>query len=640
MTDALSDFDDVETVVADPLRFKLKLGIGEDAYATIRYGKSLQELWDIGGVAAAGAGFASSSTVATTFFGGGWLAALGLGTAVTPVGWVIGAAAASAGAYYGVTRLIAQFRGSRVQQIPEFINTPIDLLGISLFDFIATLAVKIAAIDGLIDPAEKSAISGYFVREWGYDPRYVETALDLIEENEGKLSLRETAAALATFQRENPDCNYAAMQKEIIGFLRETSEADGRLDEREELALERIEAVLSQAGGFSLLPSIGSALGTAAAAPMQLVSWAGSFLFRGTDDTPATEEVAKAIEAAIPIVWLLGKTGAGKSSLIRRLTGSTITEVGNGFAPCTRTSQRYDHPQDAPLLRFLDTRGLGEAGYDPAEDLAACEGHSHAVLVLARLDDPVQGEVAEALAAVLHRRPEVEVLLVHTAGDLIPDDTARARARAANAALFGKATGRTLPQVEVALAPAEAADAHDDAPDEGLEALIDHLSRMLPAAALLLASAEADTAEQCAFAAVRTRVLTYATAAGASDVLPVVGLASVPASQFAMLRDLALHYDAPWTRDTIGAFLGALGVGFAARFGAGFGARQLAKLVPVYGQTIGAAAAGTISFATTYALGRAAAMYLHQQATGTPASPEDLQKVYRDALRMAADAKK
>ena len=58
----------------------------------------------------------------------------------------------------------------------------------------------------------------------------------------------------------------------------------------------------------------------------------------------------------LPILWLLGKTGAGKSSLIQALTHLTTVEVGNGFSPCTATSVAYDFPQGRPILRFLDTR--------------------------------------------------------------------------------------------------------------------------------------------------------------------------------------------------------------------------------------------------------------------------------------------
>ena len=71
-----------------------------------------------------------------------------------------------------------------------------------------------------------------------------------------------------------------------------------------------------------------------------------------------------------PVLWLLGQTQSGKTSLIRALTGSTDAEIGNGFRPCTKTARFYDFPTDAPVVRFLDTRGLGEVDYDPGSDIA------------------------------------------------------------------------------------------------------------------------------------------------------------------------------------------------------------------------------------------------------------------------------
>ena len=59
----------------------------------------------------------------------------------------------------------------------------------------------------------------------------------------------------------------------------------------------------------------------------------------------------------LPTLWLLGKTGAGKSTFIQALTGLSAIEVGNGFAPCTKTAKAYDFPQAKPVMRFLDTRG-------------------------------------------------------------------------------------------------------------------------------------------------------------------------------------------------------------------------------------------------------------------------------------------
>jgi polynucleotide 5'-kinase involved in rRNA processing len=39
-----------------------------------------------------------------------------------------------------------------------------------------------------------------------------------------------------------------------------------------------------------------------------------------------------------PVVWLIGKTGSGKTSIVATLTNSDRAEVGNGFAPCTRSA--------------------------------------------------------------------------------------------------------------------------------------------------------------------------------------------------------------------------------------------------------------------------------------------------------------
>ncbi|OQX04763.1 MAG: kinase, partial [Thiothrix lacustris] len=76
---------------------------------------------------------------------------------------------------------------------------------------------------------------------------------------------------------------------------------------------------------------------------------------------PDLEAIFQRQARTLPTLWLLGKTGAGKSSLIHALTGDTKIAIGNGFQPCTQTAQAYDYPSTTPLLRFLDTRGLAEA---------------------------------------------------------------------------------------------------------------------------------------------------------------------------------------------------------------------------------------------------------------------------------------
>lgn len=351
----------------------------------------------------------------------------------------------------------------------------------------------------------------------------------------------------------------------------------------------------------------------------------------GKEDREA--DLAEALAGAgraLPVIWLLGKTGAGKSSLIRALTGLNAVQVGNGFTPCTRTADMLDFPEDLPVMRFLDTRGLGEAGYDPTADLDACEKRSHVLLAIARLDDPVQNEVAAAIAAVCKRRSDTPIVVVHNGADLLPEDQARFRSREQVQQAFEKAAGRTLPYVETILRSGEISDIHS-----GIDTLVTQLDEIIPEVALLLAREEHKGAERGAFSELRARVLWYASVAGASDAVPVVGAITVPVIQAEMLRTLGKRYSIEWTRARMTEFTLALGAGAAARYGASYGIRQLIKLIPVYGQTAGAAAAGAVSFTATYALGRAAGFYLHRKQQGLFVDADELRALYTDALRRA-----
>lgn len=244
-----ADLNALDLVVQDPIKFKIKLGIGEEAYATLKLAKTLQTLWELKGAAGTGAVAASSPLVATTFFGGsgGILSTLGFtAAATTPVGWVIAAAVVSGGAYYGAMKVAGSYQSSRVETIPKFINTPIDLLGATIFDMMAGLALKVVDFGGEIDDLERTAIIEYFIDEWGVSKDYATKALPLIESQITNTSLKEMVKTIADFQIDNPDCNPVAMKRDIKKFLEEIAFADGDLDEREELAMETIDRELNR----------------------------------------------------------------------------------------------------------------------------------------------------------------------------------------------------------------------------------------------------------------------------------------------------------------------------------------------------------------------------------------------------------
>jgi uncharacterized protein (DUF697 family) len=365
-------------------------------------------------------------------------------------------------------------------------------------------------------------------------------------------------------------------------------------------------------------------------------------------DPRVDSEIAARAREEAPVVWLVGKVQSGKTSIVRAITGHPEAEIGMGFQACTRTTREYDFPPNAPVIRFLDTRGLGEVGYDPSEDLAALESKAHVVLAVARAMDPQQDSLVAALRAVRKRHPDWAVVLAQTClhegypdaaehppyerlGDAPGLDDLR-RSIASQAKRF-----KTLPgsgpvhTVPVDLTPLE--EGYRD-PDYGLDALLDALEMASSQGmAAILRSLRKRGADARALRA-HAHVLGYAGAAGATDALPFVGLVSVPTIQGKMLHSIARIYGLHWDRQTIREFAASLGAGTITGIGLSFGARQLAKLVPVYGQTVGAAAAATTGFAVTYALGRAACYYLGTLREGR-GEAEGVTQVYRQSLQEA-----
>ena len=73
-------------------------------------------------------------------------------------------------------------------------------------------------------------------------------------------------------------------------------------------------------------------------------------------------EILATVRAELPTTeaLLIGKPQAGKSSIVRGLTGVSAEIVGQGFRPHTQHTQRYAYPSnELPLLIFTDTVGLG-----------------------------------------------------------------------------------------------------------------------------------------------------------------------------------------------------------------------------------------------------------------------------------------
>jgi len=371
-----------------------------------------------------------------------------------------------------------------------------------------------------------------------------------------------------------------------------------------------------------------------------------------TDPGASLAPIVDRARRLAPVVWLIGKVQSGKTSIVRVLTGASDAEIGAGYRACTRTARIFDFPPKAPIIRFLDTRGLGEAAYDPAADIAFCEERAHLILAVMKALDAEQSAVTDAVRAARERHPDWPVVIAqtslhegyppgqghvlpypfdcHDSAEAVPEAVARAleHQRSLFDGLPGRGPIRFVP-VDLTLP----GDGFEPA-DYGREALIASLVAVASAAMRVAVRELPGAVEGEGHArSVNAHILGFAAAAGASDAVPVAGVVTVPVLQAAMLRQLAKLYGISWDRRSYAELLTALGTGTLLRTASTFGVRQLVKLVPVYGQTIGAATAAAASFATTYAIGKAASYYLDRRRRGEAA--ENVAEVYRDALRDA-----
>lgn len=358
----------------------------------------------------------------------------------------------------------------------------------------------------------------------------------------------------------------------------------------------------------------------------------------------------------VPVFWLFGKTQSGKTSLIKYLTGAEAAEIGKGFQPCTRFSRQYQFPlREAPLLTFLDTRGLDEPGYDPAEDLARFNDLAHVLIVTVKALDHAQENVLRHLRTIREAKPSRPVLLVLTClHEAYPqqqhplpypfgaDGAANADPPALPADLSRSLTeqcrrfeGLVDRVVEVDLTPAD--EGFND-PDYGGPQLRQALLDLLPAAfrQTLLSLDEASRGLQDFYLQqALPYIVAYSSLAGTAAALPLplLDLVLLSGIQSRMVYHLAEVYQKPLTAQHFLDIAGTLGLGMLLRQGS----RMLLKYIPYFGPVIGSVTTGTLAGASTFALGKAFCYYYQAVHQGHVPRPEELRRFYR---RQLADAER
>lgn len=362
--------------------------------------------------------------------------------------------------------------------------------------------------------------------------------------------------------------------------------------------------------------------------------------------------------APVPVFWLFGKTGSGKTSIVKYLTGAERAEIGSGYRPQTQYSEQYEFPAaESPLARFLDTRGLGETRYDPREDIERFSASTHVMIVTVRVMDHALTEVLEPLRLIRRAVPDRPVLLALTClheaypgqqhpqpdpfavldPSAVPDPSAVSapgdlprdlqRSLAAQQQRFAGLVDQIVPldltQPEDGFVP----------PDFGGPRLKRALVDMLPAAyrqtLLTLLDAMAslrDLNDRRALPLVIGHSMLAATAAAVP--VPWLDIPVVAAIQSHLMYRLASVYGCTWDLRALLEMAGPIGGRLLARQVV----RGTLKFIPF----IGSAANAAMAYAYTYGLGKACGWYFGQVRQGNAPSAADLEHIWRDQLTQAA----
>lgn len=346
-------------------------------------------------------------------------------------------------------------------------------------------------------------------------------------------------------------------------------------------------------------------------------------------------------ELPIPVFWLLGKTQSGKTSIIRALTGSTRAEIGNGFRPCTRTSQLYPFPNEEEcFLKFLDTRGLGEVAYDPIEDIELFEDQAHLLIVVMKATDHAQQSVLEPLKKIRAAHPNWPLLVVQTAlHEAYPElstphvlpypySLSSPPAEVPRDLLRSLAVQREWFQgLPAQFVPVDLTLPEDGFEPEsyGLDTLWTAIEDALPLGLRAMLQQTSDVRKSLRntyFRAAHPHIISYAIAAGSAAIVPIpmVDVPLILAIQAKMFHTVASIYGQKMSRKRMAEISSTLGLGVLARLGGG----ELLKLIPV----VGSAAAALFSGASTYALGRTLCAYFSYVLDGDVPDQKALRKLY------------
>jgi uncharacterized protein (DUF697 family)/predicted GTPase len=370
-------------------------------------------------------------------------------------------------------------------------------------------------------------------------------------------------------------------------------------------------------------------------------------------DTQVADILVK-IRAELPTTQalLIGKPQAGKSSIVRGLTGVSAEIVGQGFRPHTQHTQRYAYPsEDLPLLIFTDTVGLGDVNQETLGIIQELitdlqqekQSRGARVLILTVKINDFATETLRQIAAELRKKfPDIPCLLVVTClHEVYPSATDD------HPTYPPEFTEVNRPYTEIKKAFAGIYDRavmvdftlEEDGYNPvfyGLEKFRDTLAELLPEAEAraiyeLLNTERGDKIGNLYRDVARRYMLAFSIMAGtlAAVPLPLATMPVLTALQVSMVTLLGKLYGQNLSPSQAGGIVSAIAGGFLAQ---AIG-RELVKFIP----GLGSAIAASWATAYTWSLGESACVYFGDVMGGKKPDPKKIQKVMQETFKEAKE---
>ncbi|MBD1999616.1 50S ribosome-binding GTPase [Leptolyngbya sp. FACHB-541] len=363
-------------------------------------------------------------------------------------------------------------------------------------------------------------------------------------------------------------------------------------------------------------------------------------------------EILETVRAELPTTeaLLIGKPQAGKSSIVRGLTGVSAEIVGQGFRPHTQHTERYAYPSnDLPLLIFTDTVGLGDVNQSTdaiiqelVGDLQESDRRARVLILTIKINDFATDTLRQIAQQLRQKYPEIPCLLAVTClHEVYPPNTADHPPYPPDFAEVNRAF-TTIQQIfedvcdrSVVIDFTLEEDGYTPV-FYGLESFRDTLADLLPEAEAraiyqLLDKGAGDQIGNLYRDTARRYMLAFATMAAAIAAIPLP-FATMPvltALQVSMVGLLGKHYGQTLTPSQAGGVVSAIAGGFLAQ---AIG-RELIKFIPGFGSVIAASWAA----AYTWSLGEGACVYFGDLMGGKKPDPQKIQAVMQEAFQVAKE---